>query len=452
VLAVEIIDTNELGDRTYVAHDGHTAVVIDPQRDIDRVEDLLEAGGLTCAAVLETHIHNDYVSGGLELARRNDADYLVNDADPVSFTRRGIKDGDVVSVGDLEVTAIATPGHTATHLAYLVEVGGSDGALFSGGSLLFGSVGRTDLMGDGRTVELTRAQLFSARRLGTLPGGTSLFPTHGFGSFCSTGAMVGGDSSTIGEQLHVNDALLARDDDAYVDALIAHLSDYPSYYAHMGARNLAGAGAADLSPPSRADAADLAARIAAGEWVVDLRHRRAFSHGHLNGSIGIELGTQFATYLGWLIPWGTPLTLVGDDVDDIRSAQRQLVRIGIERPDAAALGPVEQLTDGRGLGSYEVATFDDLARSPRSSAASVLDVRDDVERARSSIPGSLHLPLHKLDSAMHQAQGDPIWVHCASGYRASVAAGLLARAGHDVVLVDDSFDRAVQLGLVLEQD
>ena len=346
MLNVEVIDTSELGDRSYVVHDGSTAVVIDPQRDTDRVESVLRDGDLTVAAVAETHIHNDYVTGGLTLARKSGADYLVCADDEVSFDRRPVSDGDVLTFGSLEVRVIATPGHTHTHLSYAVSAQDDPDArvaVFTGGSLLFGSVGRTDLLGDEHTDELTRAQFHSARKLAEeLPEEADVFPTHGFGSFCSSGSAAGGDSSTIGEEKKRNDALTEDDEDAFVAQLVANLSAYPAYYAHMGALNLAGPGPADLSPPESVDAGELRRRIDAGEWVVDLRDKKVYPTGHVRGSIGIALAGPFATYVGWLMPWGTDLTLIGESEEQVADAQRELVRIGIDRPAGAAAGEVRR--------------------------------------------------------------------------------------------------------------
>ncbi len=446
---VDVLETSELGDRSYVVHDGSTALVVDPQRDIDRVEALLAEQGLTCAAVLETHIHNDYVTGGLELARRSGADYLVNAEDPVAFTREPIADGESRTYGTLSVTALATAGHTVTHLSYLVEANGGvePPAVFTGGSLLFGSVGRTDLVDTARTEELTRAQFHSARRLAELPGETRVFPTHGFGSFCSSGSAAGGDSSTIAEERERNDALTAADEDSFVETLVANLTAYPAYYAHMGARNLEGPGGVDLSPPAPIESDELRKRLEAQEWVVDLRTRRAYASEHLTGSIGIELGGQFSTYLGWLIPWGSPLTLIGEDHDQVAEAQRQLVRIGIDRPDAATVGTPRGLATGDDqVAAYDVATFADLAATDRSQLT-VLDTRRDDERREGGIDGSVHVPLHSLLTRLEEVPSGPVWVHCASGFRASVAASLLARDGRDVTLIDDEFARAESVGL-----
>ncbi|MDQ3763505.1 MAG: MBL fold metallo-hydrolase [Actinomycetota bacterium] len=454
---VEVVETRELGDRSYIAHDRATAVVIDPQRDLDRVEALLAAKALTCAMVLETHVHNDYVTGGYELARRTGVRYVLSAADDVAFARHAVRDGDEMTAGGLRIRAVATPGHTDTHLAYVIDVPpgaptaapGEAPAVFTGGSLLYGSVGRTDLVDPHRTEELARAQFHSARRLAELlPDETRVFPTHGFGSFCSSGSSSGDDSSTLGQERARNDAFTEPDEDAFVARLVAGLTAYPRYYAHMGARNRQGPGPADLSPPQRIDPEELRKRIAGGEWVVDLRHRTAYAAQHLTGSIGIELGQQFSTYLGWLIPWGTPLTLIGDSADQVASAQRQLVRIGIDRPAGAAVGAPTQLAAGDELRSYPRASFADLA-AQRSAGAGllVLDVRRDDERAAGAVPGSVHVPLHSLLERLDEVPDAQLWVHCASGFRASIAASLLDRAGREVVLVDDDYTTAVRTGL-----
>ncbi len=449
-MQIEVLSTDELGDRSYVVHDGSAAVVVDPQRDIDRVERYLTAAGVAVSLVLETHIHNDYVTGGYQLARRAGARYALNAADPVAFGRLPLRDGDTLMAGRLRVQVMATPGHTDTHLAYVVtdtSAPGEPPAVFTGGSLLYGSVGRTDLVDAARTRELTRAQFRSAHRLAAaLPDEAGIYPTHGFGSFCSAGSAVGGDASTVGIERARNDALTAPGEQSFVDTLIANLTAYPAYYAHMAPRNLHGPEPVDLSAPETVDAAGLAKRIAAGEWVVDLRDRVLYAADHLAGSIGIALGTQFATYLGWLMPWDTPITLIGDSPGQIAAAQRQLVRIGVDRPAGAATGDLDTLT----------APNQDRRRYPRVTFASlrdagpgdiVLDVRRDDERAAGYLPGSAHVPLHQLLARLADLPPGRLWVHCASGFRASIAASLLDRAGHDVILIDDAYRHAVELGL-----
>jgi rhodanese-related sulfurtransferase len=215
----------------------------------------------------------------------------------------------------------------------------------------------------------------------------------------------------------------------------------------MGARNRQGAGPADLSAPTPVEADELRKRIDAGEWVVDLRDRTAYAARHLAGSIGISLGPQFSTYLGWLIPWGTPLTLIGETPEEVTDAQRQLVRIGIDRPEGAAVGAPDDLAADAELRGYPRVAFTDLEANRGRDEVVVLDVRRDDERQGGWIPDSAHIPLHSLLERLEEVPAGQLWVHCASGFRASIATSLLDRAGHDVVLIDDEYATAVEKGI-----
>jgi hydroxyacylglutathione hydrolase len=441
---IEVIETPELGDRSYLVHDGDQAVVVDPQRDTGRVTALARRLGVRIALVAETHIHNDYVTGGYHLARAEAADYAVGAADVVEFARLGVRDGDRLEAGSLAVTVIATPGHTPGHLSYAVTDRAAPHqppAVFTGGSLLFGSVGRTDLISPARTRELAGAQFRSARRLAAdLPAATTVHPTHGFGSFCAAGPAAGGHDSTIGAERARNDALTEPDEDAFATRLLAGLGPYPRYYQHMAPLNRQGPGPADLTRPAPVSPRALAARIAAGEWVLDLRDRASFAADHLAGTAGFELGAQFATYAGWLIPWGAPLTLLGADAGQVREAQLQLARIGIGKPAGAAAGDLDVIGAGLPRARYDRVPF---ARVPAPAPGHVvLDVRAADEYARGHLPGARHLPVAELPGRLAEIPAGRIWVHCQAGYRAGLAASLLHRAGRDVVLVDDDFSRA----------
>ncbi|GAA1446688.1 MBL fold metallo-hydrolase [Mycobacterium cookii] len=455
-LTVIAIETPTLGDRSYLVHDGEVALVVDPQRDIDRVLGLLDEHGVRLTHVFETHIHNDYVTGGLALAQRTGAQYLVNGEDDVSFTRTPVADGQVVEVGGrMRITALATPGHTFTHLSYALTDAGSrdeDGldravGVFSGGSLLFGATGRPDLLGPEHTHDLVHHQHASAHRLADLlPDEAEVYPTHGFGSFCSA-SQSDATSSTIGQEKRAN-PVLTQDEQTYVDELLAGLGPWPAYYAHMAPANADGPSEPDLSPPGLADAAELRRRIEAGEWVVDLRNRTAFAAGHAPGTLNFGLDGGFATYLGWLISWGTPLTLLGESADDVAEAQRELVRIGIDRPAAHATGGPEGWSD-RPLSSFATATFAELAQVRHHREVVVLDVRRADEHDAARIAGAVNVPLHELMDRLDEVPSGEVWVHCAGGYRASVAASMLDAAGRSLVAIDDSFDNAEKVGLHL---
>jgi glyoxylase-like metal-dependent hydrolase (beta-lactamase superfamily II)/rhodanese-related sulfurtransferase len=459
--AVEIvtIDTPSLGDRSYLMHDGTYAIVVDPQRDTDRITDVIATHGLTVTHVLETHIHNDYVTGGFALARQLGAEYAVNADDPVSYQRLPVRDGDVLHAGSrMKVRVLHTPGHTFTHLSYALEVDGRTCAVFTGGSLLYGSTGRPDLLGAQHAATLARHQHASAHRLvAELPSDTPVYPTHGFGSFCAA-TQSEAATSTLAAEARTNPALTQAAEE-FVAGLLAGLDAYPAYYAHMGPANAAGPAAVDLTPPRPANPAELRRRIDAGVWVVDLRTRTAFAAGHLPGTLNFALHDSFVTYLGWLIPWGTPVTLLGETAADVAAAQRDMARIGIDRPAAAATGKPEDWAGGGTLGSFPTATFEDLAAvlnahhdHPDNHAHHdrpvVLDVRRNDERRMSHVDGTVHIPIHELPTRLADVSTDrQIWVHCAAGYRASIAASLLHRAGRDVVAVDDAYDNAHLAGL-----
>ncbi|MCN9240317.1 MBL fold metallo-hydrolase [Streptomyces sp. RY43-2] len=445
---VDTLELPGLGNRSYLAGGAHTAVAVDPPRDIDQVIAAAARRGVRISHVVETHVHNDYVSGGLELARVTGATYLVPAAAHVSFERTPVHDGDTAEIdAGLTLRALATPGHTPHHTSYVLEDSGTAVAAFTGGSLLIGTVGRPDLVEPRLTERLARAQHASAHRLATeLADDTPVLPTHGFGSFCSS-AQAAGTSTTIGREKEVNDALV-RDVDAFVADLLAGLEDIPAYYAHMGPVNAAGPAPIDLTPPALADAEGIAARLAAGEWVVDLRSRVAFAEGHLAGSYNFDADGQLATYLAWLIPWGKPVTLLAASPEQLSAAQRELARVGIDRPAAAAVGgPASWIRAGEQPASFRRATFADLADRYADGEVVVLDVRRDSERADGRVEGSVHIPIHTLHRRLDEIPAGEVWVHCAGGMRAAIAASLLDAAGRDVVAVDDGFESAVTAGL-----
>ncbi|MEV5753915.1 rhodanese-like domain-containing protein [Actinoallomurus sp. NPDC052308] len=347
--------------------------------------------------------------------------------------------------------AVATPGHTPHHTSYVLEDGGTPVAAFTGGSLLIGAVGRPDLVDPRLTEQLARAQHASAHRLARLPDQVRVLPTHGFGSFCSS-AQTQGESTTIGAEKARNTAL-TKDVDAFVAELLGDLDDVPAYYTHMSPANAAGPAPVDLTEPQRADAAQIAERLAAGEWVVDLRNRIAFADGHVAGALNFELDGKLATYLAWLIPWGRPVTLLAESPEQIAVAQRELVRVGVDRPAAAATGaPEEWATDPAALRSYPRAAFAELAEArARGENLVVLDVRRASDRATGHIEGSVHIPLHQLQQRLHEVPDVKVWVHCGSGLRAAIAASLLDAAGRQVVAVDDDFPAAYDAGMVVRE-
>ncbi|TDO58804.1 glyoxylase-like metal-dependent hydrolase (beta-lactamase superfamily II) [Kribbella sp. VKM Ac-2571] len=447
-LTIRTVETPSLGDRSYLVHDGDVAFVIDPQRDIDRILEILRTDAVRLTHVFETHIHNDYVTGGFALAQATGAAYLVNADDHVAFDRTPLHDGDTIQIGDrMRVRAIHTPGHTFTHLSYALADNDQPIAVFTGGSLLYGATGRPDLLGPDHTDALVRHQHHSAHKLArALPDETEVYPTHGFGSFCSA-TQSETAASTIGQEKRSN-PVLTQDEEDYVRDLLDGLGAWPAYYAHMAPANSAGPEAPDLSLPELADAAELRRRIEAGEWVVDLRTRIAFAAGHAPGTLNFGLDGSFSTYLAWLITWDTPVTLLGETAADVQQAQRELVRIGIDRPAAHATGGPDRWSVETPV-SFPTATFADLELVRHHRDVVVLDVRRTEEHRAARIEGSVNIPIHELPRRIADVPPGEVWIHCAAGYRASIAASFLHAAGRTLVAVDDQFENAAKAGLHL---
>jgi len=445
-MQLESFLTRGLGDTSYLLASGDQALIVDPQRDIGLVLAATRARAVHVTRIVETHVHNDYVSGALELRAATGATIAGPARAGYAFPFEPLAEGGELSVGTLRIAAAETPGHTPEHLSYLVYEEGSDEptAVFTGGSLIVGSAGRTDLLGPDATLELTRAQRHSLIRLSALPDQTLVLPTHGAGSFCSSSPPSEERTSTIGHERASNPALADGDIDeaTFVRRRLSGLLAYPSYYAHIAPINRAGPRVHGNVPvPPALSAAQLAAAAIAGAWVVDGRPPRAFAAGHLPGSISIELDDSFASYVGWIVPFGAPIVLVlpGDrpEREAVLEAATQLFRIGYEAVDGYLRGGVDAwVAVGRPLRSYPVATVDELATAVREGRARVLDVRQRTEWEAGHIEGSTHLFVGDIDARIAKIPHDEeVWTVCASGHRAAMAASLLDRAEIPVRLV-----------------
>jgi len=437
VIEIITIETPSLGDRSYIATDGSSAVVVDPQRDVDRVLDILHARGLDVTHVIETHIHNDYVTGGHALAGLVDAEYCLNADDPVRFERTGLRDGDLLASGLMRVRALLTPGHTPTHLSYeLQDAEGRAVAVFTGGSMLFGTVGRPDLIGPHMTMELARAQYHSVRRIAAeVDDSASVHPTHGFGSHCSA-TQATKQASTVGAERTDNPALV-KDEAAFLAELIDGLTPYPTYYRHMAPENVLGPAAFDPTPPEDFDVDRVVALLRDGAWVIDLRNRRDFNASFLRGAVNAELRNDLPNYLGWLVPFEEHLVLVGDDADVLAEAQRMLARIGYDRLRGRFVAAAGAFTGQELERRTPIVTFDALETTDPEDRT-ILDVRETWEFESGHHPDALHIPFYELPERVGEVPvGRPVWIYCATGARATIAASFLVRSGLEAVLIDD---------------
>jgi hydroxyacylglutathione hydrolase len=429
-----------LGDRSYVVVAGGGAVALDPLRDVGPYIEAAEAAGARLTHVLETHIHNDYVSGGLELARRTGARLLLPEGSGAGFEHLPVGDGFRIESADLRVLALRTPGHTPEHTSYLVEPAEGPALLFSGGSLLAGSAGRTDLAGPAWTDRLTAAQHASVRRLAALASDTLLYPTHGAGSFCAAGVAAGPGFSTIVHERSTNPALQDEDPLAFARRQLAGLPRYPAYYAHMAPINRLGPRPlGSVIAPPELDGRQLAALRAAGVTVVDGRPRQAFAGAHVAGSLAVELDESFATYVGWLLPFDAPIALVLERDQDAVEATTQLARIGFDRVRGVLSDLEHAAAAGVPFASHGRAQVRDLVEAlGHPEPPIVIDVRQPTEWATGTIDGSVLRFVADVGDPRDWLgdTGRPVWTVCQSGYRAAIAASLLAASGYDVVAVD----------------
>ena len=421
-LTIEMVRTEGLGDSTYILIHDDIAIVVDPQRDIDRFEQILEETGTELRMVIETHLHNDYVSGGLDLSRKTGAELVMPAGAAPVFRHRPAFHHEEIDLGSLVVRPIHTPGHTPEHTSYLIVVDEIEEAVFSGGSLLVGSAGRTDLLGIERADSLARLQYSSVKRLADLPEEVGLYPTHGAGSFCTTTG-AGATVSTIGVERQSNPVLAYEDEDSFVKGQLANLVPYPTYYKHMGPLNLTGLPQPDLSVP-------LLDEIPGDVTVIDARPRHRFAEGHLPGVLGIELRDSFGTWVGWLTNHNTPLVLIMDEDQDAQEAIRQLVRIGYDDLRGVARNPVEGLVSIR---TVEPVQYAEAAYA----GAQLLDVRAPNEWETGIVEGSTlsYLPDLAETTPPGLDGSSPVWIACASGYRAMIAAGILQDRGFEPVVL-----------------
>ncbi len=428
-MEVEPVRTPGLGNTTYIASHGDVAIVVDPTRDIDRFLAAVEGRPLEVRWVMETHLHNDYLSGARHLARALGADLVLPAGAAPAYRHTPAFHGESLIHGEVSVQPLHTPGHTPEHTSYLVIIDGMRVCVFSGGSLLVGSAGRTDLLGTERAESLARLQYTSINRLAALPEATALYPTHGAGSFCTV-SPAGRSSSTIGDERRSNPVLAHVDEESFVSGQLTGLDPFPAYYARMGPMNLSGpAPMPKLEVPRLAFDQAMAVKDA---YVVDTRPQTEFAAGHIPGSLGIELSNDFATWVGWVLEIDRPLILVTGSPEAAANAVRQLARIGID--DVRGYLPTLEGWPGE-LTSFLTVDAKEFAAAVESGEQT-LDVRAPSEVATATVPGvhTIYVPDLAHGDTNELDPGRPVWVACATGYRASIAASLLEADFTPVVL------------------
>jgi hydroxyacylglutathione hydrolase len=426
-----------LSHASYLIGDTTTgrAVVVDPQRDVEQyIADATEHG-LKIERVIETHFHADFLSGHLELAEQQGAVISFGAAGEgkVDFDADFLHDGQVLSLGEVTLEVMATPGHTPESISVVVREKATDEVpygVLTGDTLFIGDVGRPDLLSsEGESADDLARMLYRSLRekLMRLPDETRVFPAHGAGSACGKNLSTE-TQSTIGEQRRWNYALRPTSEDAFVEAVLQGQAAAPLYFAFSSIRNRqAHPILHEEDPPQSLTFDEVMDAQRAGATIVDCRDDIDFAAGHIRGSINVGLGGRFAEYTGEVVAAGTRIVLVAPPGHEIEARVR-LARIGFDTVAGVLADPIREflahpeLIDAASrVTSSELATHTDVQ---------ILDVRGPGELEGGTIPGAVTIPLAELVPRLDELDRDaPTVVYCAGGYRSSTAASVLRAAG-----------------------
>lgn len=438
-MLLEQIKAEGLAHYSYLVGDEGAGVcaVIDPRRDVEVYLERAQRAGVRIIAILETHIHADFVSGSRELAARTGAPIYVGAEGEVRFEHRPLHDGDRIELGKLHLDVLHVPGHTPEHVAFVIS-GGQGAAepwgVFTGDTLFAGEVGRPDLLGAGTEEGLARA-LYRSLHEKLLPLGDDviIYPAHGEGSPC--GASIGErKTSTIGYERRNNPLFQARDEARFAAELLEAQSPAPAYYPRMKRINAEGPRVLGALPALEPlDAADVA-RMGddPGTVLLDLREIEAFGGAHIPGSINIALRDAFPIWVGRMLDPDARLLLIAAHEGQLEAARTHLLRIGYERIAGYLRGGIRGWTEqGRPFDSLPLLGVAALReRIEAGGDLQVLDVRSHQEWAEGHIPTARHIYLADLPGQLDRLDRErPVAVYCGSGYRASLAASLLKRGG-----------------------
>ena len=422
------------------------AIIVDPNREIDRYVRAAAARKMRITYVTETHIHADYLSGSRELAAAAKATLLLSAHGGESWSYRFtdgvrlVRDGDSIAIGNVRLDVRHTPGHTPEHIVFIVTdlaTGDRPVGMVSGDFVFVGDVGRPDLLERAAkmtgTMEGAARELFSSlQRLQELPDYLQVWPGHGAGSACgkSLGSV---PQTTLGYERLYNPAFQQKTESEFVKWVLEDQPDAPPYFAMMKRLNRDGPPARPASEPPQLDARGVETALDRDHWVVDVRGTADFARQHVPGSINIPGASKsFATYCGTVLTYDRPIVIVAKSQDHARAAIRQLALIGMDNVTGwAVLDVLQQIQSaGRRLATLKGIAPEPLAEELRRNGPRVIDVRGTTEWKGGHLPKATHIYLGDLaERTAGSKRDEPIVVHCESGTRSSIAASLLMARG-----------------------
>ena len=425
-----------LGHASYLIGSDSTqeAAIVDPRRDVGVYLEAAAQAGLRIRYVLETHVHNDFLSGAKAIAAQLGAEHIASAEAGLTFPHHGVREGDQLQLGELRITVLFTPGHTPEHVSYVVaDTSRTEEPvlIFTGGDLLVGSVGRPDLLGRALGEKLA-PQLYDSLfgKILKLEDYVEVLPTHGAGSLCGR-AISSKRTTTIGYERRFNVFLQKNDRQQFVDFVLDGNPYVPTYYKQMRPGNLGGADAFSVPGPRPLAIGEVQHALGHGAIVLDTRSAAAFGAGHLPGSYNVGLGPMLATWVGSLLPGDLPMILVLERDQDWTEAVTALGRIGFEQVMgylAGGVGAWQQA--GLPVGRVEQIDVQELDRRRARPDVQIVDVRMPGEWDGGVIPEALPISLVDLSSRLDEIDRDrPTVVVCSTGYRSGIASAILARHG-----------------------
>ena len=442
------------------------AIVIDPQRDVNRYLDLARKENMRISAITETHIHADFLSGARELAQQTDAKlYLSDEGGPDwryewldkkqgggSYLHQLLKDGDTFKVGNIQFQAVFTPGHTPEHLSYLVtDLGGGASepmGIASGDFVFVGDVGRPDLLeiaaGQSGIKEKSAQMLFqSIKKFQGLPDYLQMWPGHGAGSACGK-ALGAVPQSTVGYEKKFNAAIsLATDETKFVKAILEGQPEPPLYFGRMKVENRDGpALLGKLPEPKQLNADELKNIVTEEISLLDARLWPDFAEGHLPGALFTPLNTAFPTIAGSYVEPGKPIYLIIEE-NQVEEAVTDLIHVGLDEIVGYATRETLRLyaANGGELQKSKYRNMTEIKNQLNDESVQILDVRRADEYEAGHLPNTINIAHTRLLAELDKIPRDkPLLVHCLSGGRSAYATGMLQSHGFDATQLDGGYE------------
>lgn len=406
------------------------AVVIDPQRDIETYLETAAEWQAPITHILVTHTHADFTGGQLRLSEMTSAPIIMGHKAKVNYPVQGMKEGNTIDIGDVELKVLETPGHTPEHVSYiLTDKDASDAplAVFTGDSLFSGDVGRPDLFGPELQQELTRQLFETMNKYRVMGEGTLIYPAHGAGSLC--GKRVGQrNPSSIGYEKQANIMLQLEEFDAFKAELQSAMPTPPAYYYVTAKKNASGEG---LEQPFAAPGSLNAEQLANWEGtILDLRDQAGFAASHIPGSLNTVTDVHFSLLIGFAIDPHSPIALVGTP-DSVSMAAKTLYRMGYDHVQGYLTGEIDTWRkEARQTDRFDYLTAQETEARVKSGRAMIVDIRTESEQAGEQIPGAMSIPLAQLKNRLGELPKDQQTIfQCGHGCRGSLAASMLKKEG-----------------------